>query len=86
MGDVRSGEINSLEHFRNALTEDELSRFVRPVEVLGPGASATLAKTGRAKIGRNDPCLCGSGKKFKRCCMQLPEPVEQAPSLIVAPW
>lgn len=21
------------------------------------------------KIGRNDPCLCGSGKKFKRCCM-----------------
>lgn len=21
-----------------------------------------------AKIGRNEPCLCGSGKKFKRCC------------------
>jgi hypothetical protein len=21
-----------------------------------------------AKIGRNDPCLCGSGKKYKRCC------------------
>lgn len=20
------------------------------------------------KIGRNDPCLCGSGKKYKRCC------------------
>ena len=20
------------------------------------------------KTGRNDPCLCGSGKKFKRCC------------------
>lgn len=19
--------------------------------------------------GRNDPCLCGSGKKFKKCCM-----------------
>lgn len=23
------------------------------------------------KIGRNDPCLCGSGKKYKKCC--LPE-------------
>jgi hypothetical protein len=23
-----------------------------------------------AKIGRNDPCSCGSGKKFKRCCMK----------------
>ena len=22
-----------------------------------------------AKIGRNDPCFCGSGKKFKRCCL-----------------
>lgn len=22
------------------------------------------------KIGRNDPCRCGSGKKYKLCCMQ----------------
>jgi hypothetical protein len=21
------------------------------------------------KIGRNDPCPCGSGKKFKKCCL-----------------
>ena len=20
------------------------------------------------RIGRNDPCTCGSGKKFKKCC------------------
>ena len=24
------------------------------------------------KIGRNDPCPCGSGKKFKRCCVDQP--------------
>lgn len=23
----------------------------------------------KPKIGRNDPCPCGSGKKFKKCCM-----------------
>ena len=23
-----------------------------------------------AKVGRNDPCPCGSGKKYKRCCMK----------------
>jgi uncharacterized protein len=23
---------------------------------------------GRTKVGRNDPCPCGSGKKFKKCC------------------
>ena len=22
------------------------------------------------KIGRNDPCPCGSGKKYKQCCMK----------------
>jgi hypothetical protein len=22
------------------------------------------------KVGRNDPCPCGSGKKFKKCCEQ----------------
>ncbi|MFK5892154.1 MAG: SEC-C metal-binding domain-containing protein [Pseudomonadota bacterium] len=21
------------------------------------------------KLGRNDPCICGSGIKFKKCCM-----------------
>jgi preprotein translocase SecA subunit len=26
------------------------------------------AKREGAKIGRNDPCSCGSGKKYKRCC------------------
>jgi len=23
------------------------------------------------KIGRNDPCTCGSGKKYKKCCGQI---------------
>jgi preprotein translocase subunit SecA len=22
------------------------------------------------KVGRNDPCHCGSGRKYKRCCMR----------------
>lgn len=25
--------------------------------------------TSRSKIGRNEPCPCGSGKKFKKCCL-----------------
>jgi len=25
-------------------------------------------KTGSLKVGRNDPCPCGSGKKYKKCC------------------
>jgi tetratricopeptide (TPR) repeat protein len=31
-----------------------------------------------AKIGRNDPCPCGSGKKYKRCCLAKVEEAERA--------
>ncbi len=27
------------------------------------------------KLGRNDPCHCGSGKKYKKCCLGLEENV-----------
>jgi uncharacterized protein YecA (UPF0149 family) len=30
-------------------------------------ASTTIKREGE-KVGRNDPCPCGSGKKYKRCC------------------
>jgi preprotein translocase subunit SecA len=43
-----------------------------------PGAAATESRAEAvtiepirnlgAKVGRNDPCPCGSGKKFKNCC------------------
>ena len=23
----------------------------------------------KTKVGRNDPCPCGSGKKYKQCCL-----------------
>ena len=26
------------------------------------------------KVGRNDPCPCGSGKKYKKCCIDKPVP------------
>jgi uncharacterized protein YecA (UPF0149 family) len=25
------------------------------------------------KLGRNDPCRCGSGKKYKKCCLDHDE-------------
>jgi hypothetical protein len=32
----------------------------------------------RQKVGRNDPCPCGSGKKFKKCCLGK-QPPQQEP-------
>lgn len=33
----------------------------------GSVAAMTVVREGR-KIGRNEPCPCGSGKKYKHCC------------------
>lgn len=30
-----------------------------------------IMQTPEQKVGRNDPCPCGSGKKYKKCCMNL---------------
>ena len=47
----------------NALgyTEEELKRLYKEQQ-----ESTTIRK--EKKIGRNDPCPCGSGKKYKKCC------------------
>jgi preprotein translocase subunit SecA len=41
-----------------------------------PGSAPSKPKTvkrDRPKIGRNDPCHCGSGKKYKHCCLEKDE-------------
>ncbi len=44
-----------------------------------------------AKVGRNDPCACGSGKKYKKCCMASDEAAARAarpapPAAATARW
>ena len=33
-----------------------------------PKKIVLMQRTAAAKVGRNDPCPCGSGKKYKKCC------------------
>jgi len=54
-------------HFETALFEKIDGRW------LYSGMEETQGQTIRRdapKIGRNDPCPCGSGKKYKKCCGQ----------------
>jgi preprotein translocase subunit SecA len=32
------------------------------------GKGVTVRREGK-KVGRNDPCPCGSGRKYKKCCL-----------------
>ncbi len=49
---------------------EEMQRQAEDDYILSRGedVSATPVKREKEKVGRNDPCPCGSGKKFKKCC------------------
>src|SRR5215475_9212781 len=53
----------------------EVGGIWHPPEVLGtrPPPCWLKIETAMANIGRNDPCHCGSGKKYKRCCLDKDE-------------
>jgi len=36
------------------------------------GKGVTVRREGK-KVGRNDPCPCGSGRKYKKCCLPKEE-------------
>ncbi len=42
------------------------SQFLAPAKSARPVKAATVERS-MPKVGRNDPCPCGSGKKYKRC-------------------
>lgn len=42
-------------------------------------ASPPIEQRRRTKIGRNEPCPCGSGKKYKKCCGGLVKTVTSSP-------
>ncbi len=44
-------------------------RELEQARMAGAGEAATVQQVVRGeKVGRNDPCPCGSGKKYKKCC------------------
>jgi len=39
----------------------------KPARIGGDDAAVTTVRRDEPKVGRNDPCYCGSGKKYKKC-------------------
>ncbi|MDP4119934.1 MAG: preprotein translocase subunit SecA [Bacillota bacterium] len=49
----------------------EREQVAKPISTSSDGTDTrgkTVIKTAKQKVGRNDPCPCGSGKKYKKCC------------------
>ena len=58
--------------FRIRITPQERASIVAPKKEIvlshGDSGGSSQVKRKTPKVGRNDPCPCGSGKKYKRCC------------------
>jgi len=48
----------------------ERVQVAKPITPAGDNTLAPKQAKSNDKIGRNDPCPCGSGKKYKKCCGQ----------------
>lgn len=65
--------INMLKHW--AMFQDESSKEDEEKRMKEFKKYLTMEsrKSSNPKVGRNDPCPCGSGKKYKFCCMKKPK-------------
>ena len=54
-------------------TAAEAARFQRRQEAVAAGGSAEKSRpiVAGERVGRNSPCPCGSGKKYKNCCGKM---------------
>ncbi|MBI5196058.1 MAG: preprotein translocase subunit SecA [Nitrospirae bacterium] len=69
---VASEVVNRLFKVQIAREENvERKMVLKPARVQygrGEGGEKPQTVVKDRKIGRNDPCICGSGKKYKKCC------------------
>jgi preprotein translocase subunit SecA len=61
----RAAQKSVLDFTRNIQRKKE--RELAQIQFSG-GEAAAKAQVRSSKVGRNDPCPCGSGKKYKKCC------------------
>lgn len=59
------------EHAITDIIHNDFGAYEAEAEVAGANAGEIVVKqiiNAEEKVGRNDPCICGSGKKYKKCC------------------
>lgn len=54
--------VRNLSTYRRRVAQKPVMKRGKPI------AQAGTIERNRPKVGRNDPCPCGSGKKVKTCC------------------
>ena len=64
-----TGELAGWYAFSDAAKQDRARQIACEVAGIEPRAPRSPAGNPLKGVGRNDPCPCGSGRKFKKCCL-----------------
>jgi len=72
---IREETVRRLYVFRLRTEEDVKRKQVAKITATGGSSDQTVKRqpVKKVKIGANDPCPCGSGKKYKNCCRDKDE-------------
>lgn len=73
---MRTGEIITEEEARrrrDALASAGFTGLDSIIKSLPASFVPTVRQMRTLRVRRNDPCPCGSGRKFKKCCMTAPK-------------
>ncbi len=65
VAEIREQTVRRLFMLKDIVSQLEREQLAKPIEPKGEN-SATFSRSDK-KVGRNDPCPCGSGKKYKNC-------------------
>ena len=65
---IREEAVKYLLRVQVRKTPIERKQVAKPVDTPAPDGEKPKVLKRAAKVGRNDPCPCGSGKKYKNCC------------------
>jgi uncharacterized protein len=65
----RHAQQTTAQKFEKILADPDAMPYGMVVDPLGLYKPTTPVAAASAKVGRNDPCPCGSGKKYKKCCL-----------------
>ena len=66
--DIREDTVRTLLAGSPRRNSAERREVAKPIIPSSDGSTVRKPVKASAKIGRNDPCPCGSGKKYKKCC------------------
>ena len=75
IGKMMGKDKNTMNQVKKMMNNPEAVKQIKKMmnNTMGPQVTTDIKSDSKSKekIGRNDPCPCDSGKKYKKCCSDI---------------